>query len=426
MALGDRLDDGQAQATAGGLAAGHAVEAVEHAFAFVRRDAGAAVFHLHRHRAGAAEHRDVDGAPARGVLDRVVDQVAQQDLQRVGLAFDAGRVSLLQAQVDALGSGHARQVGGRAARQVGQVHRPGLGSRAFGGGGLLPRQDQELFNQARSAVDAGRQAAHCHLARFWRIGAVQALCLQAQGRERRAQFVRGIGHEMLLGLERSAHAAKQQVQFLHQRAHFVGQAGIGNRRQIVGLARRHLRAHARHRLQRATDDPPHDQHQDGHHDRDGAQCAQGQVAGHIAAHGQVLRDLHGLIRGLDREHAVGRAVGAHVGKAQHGTLRQTCTRDAVEHLGAVRGPHLHHHVVVAASAFGFLPRARFVVRQRCARAQRQGHLLHVVVEDLVGVVQRGAVGDRRLRHRRDRDRREQEPEQAPAQRVRHFHAFGTM
>jgi hypothetical protein len=51
--------------------------------------------------------------------------------------------------------------------------------------------------------------------------------------------------------------------------------------------------------------------------------------------------------GLDREDAVGRTVGAHVGKAQHRALRQARVRDAAEYLHAIRRPHLHHQVVVA-------------------------------------------------------------------------------
>jgi hypothetical protein len=311
-------------------------------------------------------------------------------------------------------------------RRCGAPVRPGRPAawRAVRGRGFLARQHQQLLDQARGAVDAGGQAADGHLARFRRIGAVQALRLQAQRGQRRAQFVGGVGDEVLLGVEGRAHAPEQQIQFVHQRAHFVRQAGFRHRRQIVGLAR------ATCERTRATgSSEPLTTHQTtsiriGIITAIGPQRAQRQVAGHVAAHGQVLRDLHGLVVGLDREHAVGGAVGLDVGKTEHRALRQARARDAVEHLHAVRGPHLHHQVVVARA--GLEPLLRFGVRQRRAGAQRQRHLLHVVVEDLVGVVERRAVGDRGLGQCRQGDGRQQEPEQAPAQRVGHFHAFGTM
>jgi hypothetical protein len=55
---------------------------------------------------------------------------------------------------------------------------------------------------------------------------------------------------------------------------------------------------------------------------------------------------------------------------------------------------------------------------RQARPQRLGGLLHVVVEQHVGLVQRSAVGQADLRQRREGDGRQQEPQQPGAQRRR--------
>jgi hypothetical protein len=106
---------------------------------------------------------------------------------------------------------------------------------------------------------------------------------------------------------------------------------------------------------------------------------------------------------------------ARCGRRARETLRNTCTPSG-DHICTTRSS-------LPGPARPFL---RFGVRQRRAGTQRQRHLLHVVVEDLVGVVERRAVGDRGLRQRGQGDGRQQEPQQAPAQRVGHLHAFGTM
>ncbi|MNT34030.1 hypothetical protein D3C72_1699860 [compost metagenome] len=213
---------------------------------------------------------------------------------------------------------------------------------------------------------------------------------------------------------------------MHQGTHLVGQARFRNGRQIVRLARRHLFAHARDGRQRTTDDPPDDEHQYRRHQRNRAHRAQRQAAGHALAHGHVLGDLHGLGTGLHGEDAVSRTVRLYIRKAQHGALRQFRARDRTEDLHAVRRPYLHHHVVVD----GVGRQGLRMVGQRRAGAQRQGHLLHVIVENLVGVVQGAAVGDRGLRQGRHDDGRQQKPQQAAAQRMRHRdlhpHALGTM
>jgi hypothetical protein len=237
------------------------------------------------------------------------------------------------------------------------------------------------------------------------------LHLQLEGRKRRAKLVRGIGNEVLLRIEGMAHAAEQEIQLLHQRAHLVGQPLFADRRKIVGLPRGHLPAHPRDRCERPAHDPPDDQHQQRRHQCHGRNGAQRQGARHAAARGHVLRHLDHEAAGLHREHAVGIAARAHLGKAEHRELRQRRLLGRLEDAHAVRGPHLHHELeVLLAAADAAHGRAR-----RQPGAQRQRHLLHVVVEDLVGLAQHGAVGGQRLHAGREHDRREQKPQQARAQ-----------
>ncbi|EEF22629.1 conserved hypothetical protein, partial [Ricinus communis] len=98
MPLRDRLDDRETEPAALRVAAGHAIKAVEHALAFRRRNARPAVFHGHGHAAVFRHHRHVDRAALRRVLDRIVDEVAEQDHQRVRLPFHVGAVRPLQAE----------------------------------------------------------------------------------------------------------------------------------------------------------------------------------------------------------------------------------------------------------------------------------------------------------------------------------------
>ena len=66
VAFGDGLDDGQPQAAAVGIRAGHAVEAAEDALALLGRDAGAAVFQDKVTPTGLAR-RSISTVPPCGV-----------------------------------------------------------------------------------------------------------------------------------------------------------------------------------------------------------------------------------------------------------------------------------------------------------------------------------------------------------------------
>src|SRR5216683_5357544 len=79
VALGDALDDRQAQAAAADAAgAAAAIEAVEHALAVLDRNARPAVAHGEHDAARVVGERDIHSAAGGGVTNRVVDQIRDQ------------------------------------------------------------------------------------------------------------------------------------------------------------------------------------------------------------------------------------------------------------------------------------------------------------------------------------------------------------
>ncbi len=110
----------------------------------------------------------------------------------------------------------------------------------------MPREREHLLDQLGRAVDAGGEAPRGELACRVVGRPLQRLHLQLERGERRTQLVRGIGDEVFLRLEGMTYPVEQQVELLHQRAHLVGQPFLAHRRELVGLARRHLLAHAGH------------------------------------------------------------------------------------------------------------------------------------------------------------------------------------
>ena len=247
-----------------------------------------------------------------------------------------------------------------------------------------------------------------------RIGrALQGHQLQLERGQRRAQLVRGVGHEVLLRLEGLAHALQQRVELGHQGPHLVGQALGRHGGQVLRAARGQLAAHALHGRQRTAHHPPHGQRQHGRQQGDGQQTLPGGIARQGAAHAHVLRHLDHLRARLQREHAVHRAARRHVGKAQHGHLRQRGAQGGFKNAQAFVGPDLDDEFVVLILGRRALGPAARIHRQ--AGAQRKGGLLHLVVEQGVGLQQRVAVGQQALQQRREHDGRAQEHEQPRAQ-----------
>src|SRR5687768_4076643 len=96
---GDLAHDGEPEPAAGARRSRHAVEALEHAVALLRRDAGPIVFDLEERvpiaPAGAHGH----AAAARRVLERVVHQVRQRLAQEENVAVHRRRLEL-EAKID--------------------------------------------------------------------------------------------------------------------------------------------------------------------------------------------------------------------------------------------------------------------------------------------------------------------------------------
>ena len=377
----------------------------------MRRNTGPAVFHRQHRLALLQLQRHVDLAARRGVLDGVVEQVAQHDAQGFALAGDRRqlRARLVgQAQVNLLVSRQWQDVGHCQLDHLVQVDVLAI-FRVLSRAGFFARQHQQLLHQAYRPVYALVQPrnARCAFRRVV-ITAAQRLGLQLQGREGGAQLVRRIGDKILLRVEGAAHPAEQQVELVDQRAHFAGQAGIGQRRKVVRRPAGHLAAGAFYGRQRQADHPPHGQHQQRSEQGKGQHGLEGECAGARRTRVQVLRDLNGLQGGLQRVDPVAIAVGLDIGKAQDRARRQGRAGRAKE-LGAVLAPDLH--IEVKAGVFIAVDQRR---AQRNAAAQRTGHLLQMVVEHGVGLLQGAAVGGRGLQQRGQQNGGQHKPQQPAA------------
>ena len=177
---------------------------------------------------------DGDLDPPLAVLARVADEVADGALERRPLAEHDRRLG------DHL-------VGARLARELGEVD----GLAADRRGGVLARERQQVVEQhaepRRVGLDVGQ-----HLG----VGAVPGRVgeVAAQGGQRRAQLVRGVADEALLGRAGALERVEHGVQRLGQRADLVAHLGIGQAaRGVAGaldLAR--ARRQAAQRAQRAA------------------------------------------------------------------------------------------------------------------------------------------------------------------------------
>ena len=193
VGLGDHAHDRQPQAAGGAAVARAADEALEDALAQLGGHAGAVV--LHGEDDVAVVGGDV-GADARAV-GRVADRVLHE-VQRHPVELVAGAVDHRVVGVD----GHVVAVGDRAelgrdldhhATHVGRL----VGLLAVGVGA---RQQQQVAHQAAHALRRAQR----------RLGRLAALAVEHVGQQlevgedrgqRRAQLVRGVGHELALALQ---------------------------------------------------------------------------------------------------------------------------------------------------------------------------------------------------------------------------------
>ena len=85
--------------------------------------------------------------------------------------------------------------------------------------GIQPGQLQQLGHQPSGAVAALQHSVQRVLALAARVGATGHLRLHANGRNRRSQFMRGIGCEAAFTVHLLRHLIKQSIERPHQRLH---------------------------------------------------------------------------------------------------------------------------------------------------------------------------------------------------------------
>ncbi len=174
-------------------------------------------------------------AHARGISHRVVDQIAQQDLQQRRLdgndrgcrRRDGQRQTALQRglRVDRGHiPGHRREVGGPI--------------RTSGSHRIEPCQREQLVDQMRGAI-AARDYALKRVSSLTRVGCGEGnLGLRPQRGNGRAQFVRRIGRETALVFHRCAHALEQRVEAGDERGNVTRNRALVERGEVPRIALR--------------------------------------------------------------------------------------------------------------------------------------------------------------------------------------------
>lgn len=226
MCLGDVAADRQAQAaaTAGAIARGlGAVEAFEQPLALVRIHPRRAVFdHQFQHRATAyAAH--LHRAAGVGVAQRVFQQVAQQLLQTALIA-----VHLQRAGIDL--RLHLQLRGGKARAQA--VQHGCQDDRQIDGSAPIRQRTDVGQRHVVQVLDQLAQLADLLVQRPQRVGChrpdavLQRFQFGAQYRQRCAQLVRDVGHEVAPRAFVVLQRLRQQVEVARQLAQFVARRGV--------------------------------------------------------------------------------------------------------------------------------------------------------------------------------------------------------
>ena len=413
MAFGDAAHDRQAQAAAGFVAAGAAVEAVEDAFALFGRDARAGVVDLQQRRGRLpAAHAQLDPRARRRIAQRVVGQVAHQQRQRRAIAVHGDR--RVGHQLDAAAA--LRAPAACTSASASRTSSP----RSSGCRARRPRRRVRCAPAPAAARRAARRARCLPPALAW------PRCAWRSSRARRSSC--SCSFSAVSG-ERSSCAAsatkarwvssdapsrcQQRVERVHQRRHLVGQPGGGQRLRATV---RRARAPRRPRGAAAAAPAPRASQPARSHQRRGQQqrqhAAPGGVGGQLAAHLARLRDLDHAARRGHAEGAPGLAADGDVGKAEHRARRQRAVRPRGVDRAAVDGPDLDHEVELLVGQRAGLGR-----RDLALVAQRQRHLPQLVVEQRLGLGEHVAVGQAAHHQRGQCQQREQRHQQPDADRV---------
>ncbi len=279
--------DGQAEAAAGHLRAGQTLEALEHPFPCLGRDAWAGVADREQRRFRVGAQFDIHARPRRTVAQGVVDEVAQQHTQARALAHQAEGRALADAQVDAAGVGQRGEIGDafldqRVQGQRLELHAPRV---RFEAGHV-----QQLFHQMRGAIHARRQLLQRVLTRGGILRPAGELGLQADGGERAAQFVGGVGDEAALAGHGAVQTREQVVEGIHQGRDLARQTRAVQRLQPRRATLHDLPAHLFEGRQRARHGGADEQakHHHQHAERDqqpgNDQCELARAVGHVRRH----------------------------------------------------------------------------------------------------------------------------------------------
>ncbi len=223
-------------------------------------------------------------------------------------------------------------------------------------------------------------------ARIRRFGAFDELQLQLQGGERRAQLVRGVGHEGALhGLGR-LHAHQQVVQRGDQRLDFLRRGQPLHRGERLGRAHRERLCKTRERPQAAMHEPPDEQRKRGQQDQEGLQGAPRGGGGQSVAHAQRLGDRDRQPARLQGEAAPLAVLASDGGQPEAGELgrHQRPARRVDDEARAI--PDADHVIEV------FVVRQAFGGIEKGLVAQGERDLLQLVIEKVVRLLAGKTIG----------------------------------
>ena len=196
-----------------------------------------------------------------------------------------------------------------------------------------------------------------------------------------------------------------------------GRPPVGERRQRLGIAGAQLAGEAGERRQVLRRQPPDHERGERRHQEQRQDAAPGGVRRQALADLDRLGDLDHALAGGDAVGAPGAALDLQRRQAEQRPRRQRRMRPRGVDAAAVDGPDLDHEVELRiGDAVGLRRRDLALV------AQRQRHLLQLVVEDRLGLGEDVAIGDRAHQQRRQREQAEQRRQQAGADRG---HAAGS-
>ncbi len=223
--------------------------------------------------------------------------------------------------------------------------------------------------------------------------------------------MRGVGDEGALRVEGQAQPLEQRIEGDRQRRDLVGQTGDRQRRQRPGVAGPDLAGEAIQRRQIARRQPADAERGEGRHQQQRQAAAPGRACCESLADLHRLGDLDDALVGRDAEGAPGLAADVDGGQAEQGPRRQRRVRPRGVDASAVVAPDLDDEIELGVGQAVGLGRGDLALV-----AQREGHLLQLVVEQRLGFGEHVAIGDRAHHGRRQQQQRQQRDQQADPDR----------